>query len=117
MVLDLCRRNGTRNGAAHIEYRLADWTAWDVAGRYDWIIGADVLYVEELHPDLRRIFESNLAPGGRILIADPFRTMSLRLMETLEAEGWRITSSRWDVGEEESRPVGVFELTPPPSPA
>lgn len=112
--MSVCRRNGERNGAGSIEYRLADWTGWDDGGRYDWILGSDVLYGESAHPHLRRIFETNLSPGGRILLADPFRATSLRLLEAMEADGWGISGSRWNVGEEEApRPVGVFELAPP----
>ncbi|HEX8200630.1 MAG TPA: methyltransferase domain-containing protein [Isosphaeraceae bacterium] len=114
LALELCRRNGARNGGAAIAYRLADWTAWDDAGHYDWILGSDILYGEVLHPHLRRIFESNRAPGGRVLLADPFRGVSLRLLEALEGAGWAISLTRWDVGGEAApRPIGVFELAPP----
>ena len=91
------------------------WTTWTDAARYDWIIGSDILYVEALHPHLRRIFESNLAPGGRVLLADPFRAVSLRLLEALEADGWSIAVSKWSIGEDSApRAVGLFELAPPP---
>ena len=114
LALDLCQRNGARNGVTHIAYRLADWTTWDDAARYDWIIGSDILYGDALHPDLRRIFEANLRSGGRVLLSDPFRGPSIRLLEELEAAGWAITLSRWSVGEEETpRPIGLFELAPP----
>lgn len=114
LALHLCRRNGERNGVEGVEHRLADWTAWDDAGRYDWIIGSDILYGESLHPQLRRIFETNLAEGGRVLLSDPFRTMSLRLLEALEADGWLVRFNKWEVGlETSSRPFGVFTLTPP----
>ena len=114
----VCKRNGERNGAWTIEYRLADWTEWDDAGRYEWIIGSDILYGEATHPHLRRIFSSNLAPGGRILLSDPFRATSLQLLETLEADGWNVALTKWNVGEEATpRPVGVFELTPGVRPA
>jgi predicted nicotinamide N-methyase len=113
LALSVCRRNGARNAAA-IEYRLADWTLWDDAERYDWILGSDVLYGEMMHPHLRRIFESNLAPDGRVLLSDPFRQMSLRLLEALDADGWSIALSKWSVGEDAApRPIGVYELTPP----
>jgi hypothetical protein len=99
---------------AGIDYRLVDWCEWDDAGRYDWIIGSDVLYGEGTHPHLRRIFDGSLAPGGRILLADPFRAVSLRLLEAMEADGWAITMSRWSVGEGENpRPIGLFELAAP----
>ncbi|HEX2188706.1 MAG TPA: hypothetical protein VHG51_07385, partial [Longimicrobiaceae bacterium] len=60
------------------------------------------------------ILERNLAPDGRVLLADPFRPLGLRLLEGLEADGWAIALSKWSVGEESARrPVGVFELAPP----
>jgi predicted nicotinamide N-methyase len=114
LALSICRRNGERNRIQSIEYRLADWTHWRDDERYPWIIGSDILYGETLHPHLRRIFESNLAPGGRALIADPFRGVSLRLLEELEAIGWMISMSKWSVGEEAApRAIGLFELTAP----
>jgi hypothetical protein len=66
-----------------------------------------------MHPHLRRILASNLAPGGRVLPSDPFRAASLRLLEALEEDGWAITIAKWNVWEESPRPVGVFELAPP----
>ncbi len=114
LALAVCRRNGERNGVRTIAYRLADWADWADAGRYEWIIGADMLYGETTHPHLRRIFAANLAAGGRILLADPFRAVSLRLLESLEADGWAIALSKWRVGEEAAmRPIGLFELAPP----
>jgi predicted nicotinamide N-methyase len=114
LALSVCKRNGERNGIQAIEYRLADWTSWDDAERYEWIIGSDILYGETLHPHLRQIFESNLAPGGRILLADPFRDVSLRLLEAMEASGWTISLSKWSVGEAvEPRAIGLFELALP----
>jgi len=112
-ALDLCRRNCERNRVA-VEHRIADWTDWHVDERYDLIIGADVLYAERLHTFLRHIFDTNLAPAGRLLMADPFRARSLPLLEAMEADGWKIALSKWTVGEEQSRlPIGVYELAPP----
>jgi predicted nicotinamide N-methyase len=116
LVLHLCRINGERNGPGSLEYRLADWTDWRDEARYEWIIGSDILYGESLHPHLRRIFESNLAPRGRILLSDPFRGIGLRLLERLEAAGWGVRYNHWDVGEGDAPlPIAVFELVPPGS--
>jgi methyltransferase-like protein 23 len=112
LALHLAEQNAERNGVATIEHRLADWTAWEDGDRYDLIIGSDILYAEELHPPLRQIFEANLAPGGTVLIADPFREVSMRLLERMEAEGWRVKMDKWTVGiTPPPRPVGVFALT------
>jgi predicted nicotinamide N-methyase len=116
LVMSLCKRNGQRNGTNAIEYRLADWTKWDDAGRYEWILGSDILYSQETHAHLRRIFETCLAPEGRILLSDPFRSSSLRLLEPMQEAGWEITFSKWSVGEEATpRPIAVYELAPPES--
>lgn len=112
LALAICARNGERNGSLVVKHQLADWTNWQDHERYEWIIGSDILYGETLHPYLRRIFETNLAPEGRILIADPFRQNSLRLLEALETDVWNISVSTWSIGEEEAlRTIGVFELT------
>jgi predicted nicotinamide N-methyase len=112
LALALCKRNGERNAVGSITYRLADWTTWDETERYSWILGSDILYAERLHVDLLRIFEQNLAPGGRLLLSDPFRSPSVRLLESMEADGWSIAINKWSVeGNTEPRPIGVYELT------
>lgn len=110
VALHVCKMNAELNGV-RVEHRAADWTAWDDDGRYDVVIGSDILYAESMHPHLRRIFEENLAPGGSVLVADPFRKTSIALLEAMEADGWTIAMSKWNVGAAApERPVGVFEL-------
>lgn len=110
-ALSICQRNGARNSVATIAYQLADWTTWNDTARYDWILGSDILYDEAMHPFLRLLFETQLAPGGRVLLADPFREESLLLLETLEASGWSIALTKWSVGEAATpRAIGVYEL-------
>ena len=111
-ALSLCRLNAERNRAATVEHRLGDWVFWDDATRYDRIIGSDVLYAAGMHPYLSDIFDSNLAPGGRVLLSDPFRRASLALLESLEAAGWNVTFGTWSVSAEDARcTVGVYELS------
>lgn len=114
LVLHVCRLNADRNRQAGIEHREADWTEWTETARYDWILAADVLYGDSIHPHIRKILETNLTPRGRVLLADPFRPPGFAFLESLEASGWAVSFSRWDVGDERTpRPVGVFEATPP----
>lgn len=107
----VCRRNGERNHVEGVDYHIADWAQWNDVARYDWIIGADILYALATQPDLRRIFETNLVPQGRILVSDPFRLYSVRFLETLDANGWDISMTKWAIGEGmDARSIGVFEL-------
>jgi predicted nicotinamide N-methyase len=112
-ALDLCRQNAQRNRVA-IEHRVADWTDWKEDDRYDLIIGADVMYAERLHSFLRHIFDNNLTPGGRLLMADPFRARSMPLLEAMETDGWKIALAKWTVGgTEKGLPIGVYDVARP----
>lgn len=113
LVMSVCRRNGRRNGVSSIDHRLVDWTDWNDEARYDWIIGADILYGGAMHPHLRHIFETSLAPRGRLLLSDPFRPTGLPLLERMEADGWRVSMTRRSIGEAEPRAIGVFDVQPP----
>jgi predicted nicotinamide N-methyase len=97
-ALTIGRMNAERNGARSIRHRLADWTEWTDVERYDVILGADVTYAPRLQPFLRTIFDANLAPGGRLLLADPFRSASVRLLESMEQEGWKVSVTKWVLG-------------------
>ena len=109
-ALAMGRSNAERNGAHSIEHRLADWTEWTDAERYDLILGADVLYAPRFHPYLRAIFDANLAPAGRLLLTDPFRSASLQLLEAMERDGWRVTITKWRLGGNwGERAVGGYE--------
>jgi predicted nicotinamide N-methyase len=112
LALHVCRLNGEQNRITGIEYRQADWSEWAEPRKYDWITGSDVLYADTQHEYLRRIFEGNLAPGGRLLLSDPYRAASLPLLEAMEGDGWRVTHARWLIGEGTgARPVAVYELS------
>ena len=112
VAMAVCKQNAERNGLTTVEHRLADWTAWTDEDRYDYILGSDVLYGDTMHPHLRRIFEKNLAPGGSVLLSDPFRHSSFSLLEAMAADGWTALMNKWTVGiAPPERPVGVFELT------
>lgn len=109
--LHVCKQNAERNGLTRIQHRAADWTDWHDAERYDLILGSDILYADDFHPHLRAIFETNLAVGGRILLSDPFRAASIAFLESLQADGWAVSMSKWTVGvTPPERAVGVFEL-------
>lgn len=112
LAMTLCKRNCELNGIKTIEHRLEDWTNWNNAEKYDWIIGSDILYNLDLHPHLMQIFESNLSPNGRILISDPFRGGSMPLFESMETIGWSINISKWSIGDDKMpRYIGIFEIS------
>jgi predicted nicotinamide N-methyase len=86
----LARWNARRNRVGGIRYLAMDWTRWSLGGRFELILGADLLYERSLHAPLRAVLEANLAPGGEILIADPGRPLAVEFAAGLEAAGWRV---------------------------
>jgi predicted nicotinamide N-methyase len=113
LALSICRRNAQKNNLRAVEHRLVDWSEWDDPQRYDCILGSDIMYGDTLHDDLQHIFATNLAPGGLVLLSDPFRAVSMHLLEALRDEdGWNITATRWKLGDDaDPRSIGVFELS------
>ena len=113
LALDICRRNSRKNNLETIEHRLVDWMDWHDTTRYDWILGSDIMYGDSLHSDLQHIFAINTAPGGRVLLSDPFRSVSMHLLEALRDEdGWGIDATKWKLGDDsDPRAIGVFELS------
>jgi predicted nicotinamide N-methyase len=109
-ALAVARQNAERNGLRSIEHRLADWAEWTDTTRYDLILGGDVIYAPRLQPFLRTIFDTNLAPDGRLLLGDPFRSASIRLLEAMEQEGWTVQMTKWRLGGQwGERLIGGFE--------
>jgi len=88
-ALVLCRTNAEDNGVAGIETSLANWDAWTDAGTYDLIIGSDIVYERQAHAPLAAILGRNLAPGGRVVLADPGRQDTPLLIADLAAAGWK----------------------------
>lgn len=114
-ALALAQRNAQQNGITGITSFRADWRDWSHTERYDVLLGADVIYQRDVHFHLERIFQQNLAPGGRLILADPGRPQAMEFAAHLETSGWRIaletqTVLLEEVGRE-NKPVEVALLT------
>lgn len=114
LAMSVCQLNAKRNGITSIAFRLVDWVVWDDEAKYDVIIGADILYGDALHPALRQIFDTNLAPGGHVLLTDPLRGPSRLMFDVLEQRGWDVDVQLLEVGDDEDqRTIGVFDASRP----
>jgi predicted nicotinamide N-methyase len=112
VALHLCGMNAQRNGSRQIETREADWETFHSDEPFDFILGADVLYVTTMHDRLRAICEAYLAPQGTALFADPFRAQSLPMLEAMEQRGFRVSLAKWTVTVESgTRTIAVYEAS------
>jgi predicted nicotinamide N-methyase len=72
-----------------LEYLEHDWRATPLARRFELVVGSDVLY-EAGHPGpVARALADHVAPGGRILLADPGRAYLQACLDELVRLGFR----------------------------
>lgn len=85
LAVALARRNADGNGVTGIRHVEADWAAFDPPHPSDLILGSDVLYDRDAHDLVLDLITRSIAPGGRILLADPSRQDTPLFVRRLEA--------------------------------
>lgn len=97
---EFLRQNTDLNGLVPIPFFNAPWPKPTLElGRFDLIIGSDLLY-ERNHPTLLADFLSwHARPTCQILLADPGRNRCGELSTKLAAQGYRSTAMPLDFGE------------------
>ncbi|HEX6987953.1 MAG TPA: methyltransferase domain-containing protein [Bacillota bacterium] len=115
-ALILARENARRNGCPSIERRLADWRRFPDLGRFDLVLGADILYEPRLHADLIDVLARHLEPGGRAVLADPGRRGAECFLAAAERSGWRWDLEEWPAGggnRGDEPMIDILVLSPP----
>jgi predicted nicotinamide N-methyase len=83
------RHNAALNGVPQPLWMLMDWREPALrAHAFDLIWGGDVLYEKRFFEPLTALFRHALAPGGRIWIGEPVRTVSAPVWDDLRAQGF-----------------------------
>lgn len=83
-----------RPGEARPLFAVLDWRAPAVPkGAAEVILGADILYERRFFEPVADFLEHALAPGGRVFIADPERSVSANVAARLRAKGWRVDTA------------------------
>ncbi len=89
--LDLVARSAELNGlSALVETTLYAWGE-PLAQRFGSAVGADLLYEDTEHANLRSSLRQAVTPGGTIWLADPDRPPSRRFFEQLPT-AWQVAS-------------------------
>jgi len=110
-AIKFARANATLNGLENIEFALLDWTRPTVANQYDYIIGSEVIYKEDLFEPLMHVFKSLLLPGGTIFLAGDVRRKSpLRFFDMLRRDFEIERSSHTLRAQDEVYVIGLYRL-------
>jgi len=88
-ALALAALNAHENEVAGVHQFPGDWANWVDEGRYDVILGADILYETAAHAALAAIIDTRLTPDGRMVFADPGRPQAMEFLGKMEDVGAR----------------------------
>lgn len=82
-------------------------------GHFDWVIGSDILY-ERQHPEpVARMLARHVAPGGRVILADPGRPYLQSFADEMKRMGFACEISARNVADEPLRKdIFILELDP-----
>ncbi|MDP1690706.1 MAG: methyltransferase domain-containing protein [Burkholderiaceae bacterium] len=103
------RENLRLNGLAPMKYRHGHWSATPVQsrhalddgqhaldGRFDLIVGSDLLYERDESGELARFIAAHAAPGARVWIVDPDRGNRAAFNRHMAALGFTMHEQRLD---------------------
>jgi len=89
-AMDIAAETAALNNVKGVRTAVADWRSFNIAETFDFIIGSDIMYHPGLNPYLKKIFQKNLRPGGRVVMADAGRRDSLAFIRELLLGGWQV---------------------------
>ena len=91
---EFLRFNAAENGIATVPFKLGSWSEIQL-GRFDLIIGADLLY-EPNHPAQLAVFIArHAAPGAQVIVADPGRRQLSAFHKLMAAQNYARTEKRY----------------------
>ena len=85
------RENAALNSVGDPLWVRMDWNAPGFAPRaFDLMWGGDIVYETRFYHPLTKLFKEYLAPGGKIWLAEPKRSVSAPVWERLAADGFLV---------------------------
>jgi 2-polyprenyl-3-methyl-5-hydroxy-6-metoxy-1,4-benzoquinol methylase len=83
-AIEFARANAEMNHCADMEIVDLDWTSPGLYGRFDYIVGSEVVYHEKDFEPLRNLFERLLKPGGEVILCEGIRRTSLDFFKEMQ---------------------------------
>lgn len=110
-AVTFARHNARRNGCADAGVMRLSWLFPSLEGRFDVILGSDVIYDPDHFDPIARLIETHLTPGGRAIFAEPCRDVACHFFDTMKERGftWIQSTEEVDLAGHVHR-VGVTEF-------
>jgi len=109
-ALNFARANALLNNMESDIVVKLDWNQPLVQGKFDYIIGSEVVFKETDFPGLYFLFQKYLKPGGKIILAEGMRKTSLKFIQEMEKH-FQIRMKKHTIGPaEKSVSVVLMEM-------
>lgn len=93
-ILDFQRVSAAASGLKGIEYKIIDWTKPPELIQFDLIIGAEIIFRDDLFGPLLNVFDKYLAPGGAIYLTHDQRRKSLYKFMDMASDRYKILGKK-----------------------
>ena len=107
---DNCRLNRVEENST--DFSILDWDAPHSVGKFDLVLGAEILYDYFFHRSLINLLDRIVAPKGRIILADRKRLVVSRFLGRLISTGFDCEEIQTAVRVKgfPEREISIFEL-------
>ena len=112
-ALAFARLSMLHNNLTNVQAEYLDWTAPTLEGKFDWIVGSDILYEPKNFEPVRKVFGRYLKPGGKIYLAQGIRGTGPKAFFDLIKSDYavRYQEKKLHSGDEDKK-ILFFELQP-----
>lgn len=110
-ALNFLQANADLNQCVHAKVCRLDWFNPKLEGRFDLIIGSEIVYQENAVNALGELFNKHLMPQGKVLLAERVRSTGAVFFERM-APRFHIRARKHTLrSKEKSQTVVLFELS------
>ena len=111
-ALAFARANAFFNHCTKIQIAKLDWNDPDLEGRFDYIVGSEVVYHKRDFEPLTNLFKSLLKPGGEILLSAELRKTNVAFFNQMQ-NTYRIEARKKRLrSTEKNIPVVIMRMIP-----
>ncbi len=97
LALALAAHNARMNGCRTLEVRSLDWHRPDIPGRFDLVVGSEIVYFEKSFSPLLAVLRRCTRPGGRVILSDQGRPQMRPFVEMCREAGFSSRQTAWTV--------------------
>lgn len=112
-ALDFAAHNARENTGRDLSTAMLDWRVpgtWEETGRFDLLLGGDVLYERRNLGPLADVVEALLSPEGEALFADPGRSGAGEFLQEMGRRGFESDATGRTVEGEPEVPITIYRL-------